>query len=421
MKFCSKCGAQNEDTVKFCLNCGTKFEADEVKDESPQPEIQPQPFQQSPQTQPPPIQQPIQQQQYQPPQPPPQAQPPQQPQYQPPVQQYQPQPPKYTPYAAPQVMPPQAMPSTPAVNILKKMSSSALFIVAASMYTLLMIINVVKIFMDNIYTAQAYEFDFGYGYSYSSPGGTQVNGLGILFGIIVWILPALIGLGMWMHFMSAKKKSAAGLKTGGLTLISVCVIINLVFICLAMLLFIIAWVIMLIAAIGVNAGAEPMIVAGVIGIVLVVAIILVITYYAKLIGSISALKRCALTGQPKKVSAYVAVMHFITALVSIAFLVASIIITANLNNIIHDLLNEIPSELSFMSDMLESMTASMFVINPVSVIVNAAVTLLDVIVAITISIGMFSYNSKIQTLPYQPPQYQQPPAYIPNNQYPNSY
>ena len=67
MKFCAKCGVQNEDAVVFCSNCGNKFEAQAQAQPQPQPQPQQQPqqpqqpqpqFQQQPQ-QPPPFQPPM--------------------------------------------------------------------------------------------------------------------------------------------------------------------------------------------------------------------------------------------------------------------------------------------------------------------------------------------------------------------------
>ena len=99
-KFCTNCGAPNEDGTKFCTSCGNPL-PEAAPQPAPQPVQQPQPQYQQPQYQPP-----VQQPQYQ--QPPvqqPQYQPPQyqQPQYQqPPVQQAYPQQPQgyYQPQGA---------------------------------------------------------------------------------------------------------------------------------------------------------------------------------------------------------------------------------------------------------------------------------------------------------------------------------
>ena len=67
MSFCPKCGAQNEDGMKFCTNCGTRLAAPQ-----PQPHPQPQTVVQQPVQPAQPVQQPVY---YAQPQPQPQPQP----------------------------------------------------------------------------------------------------------------------------------------------------------------------------------------------------------------------------------------------------------------------------------------------------------------------------------------------------------
>ena len=68
MKFCSKCGVQNEDDVLFCIDCGNKFDPEDVNQQQPPQDQQNQqqqpPQQQFYQQQPQQFQQPLQQQQY---------------------------------------------------------------------------------------------------------------------------------------------------------------------------------------------------------------------------------------------------------------------------------------------------------------------------------------------------------------------
>lgn len=94
MKYCAKCGIQNEDEVLFCLNCGNKFENSGENNDENNPQVQ-EPQEQSGQiTEQPQFYQPQQPvQQYQPPQP--------QQQYYQPAPQYQQQPMGYYPQPMP--------------------------------------------------------------------------------------------------------------------------------------------------------------------------------------------------------------------------------------------------------------------------------------------------------------------------------
>ena len=105
MKYCAKCGIENNDDVLFCMNCGNKFEINtepEPQEQTPELEQQSEQSQQPPQFYAPQSQPELEpeqsqqqqpfQQQYQ--------QPPQQPQY---YQPYQQQPPQMGYYVQPQI------------------------------------------------------------------------------------------------------------------------------------------------------------------------------------------------------------------------------------------------------------------------------------------------------------------------------
>ena len=366
MKYCTKCGAQCEDNAIFCVKCGTKFEL-------------PEPSEQNETT----------------PTSPPQIILPQTPQYAQPPPQYQQPPPQYAqpPYGG--YVPP--LPETPATGILKKISSSPLFVVFVLLYSLLLVIRLIKVFTDNIATAP---------YLYGIPGGGTpiVNGWAIAAGLIGWILPALIGLGLWMHFMAANDKRNEGMKTSGLTLIMVCTIITLVLVSIAILLLLLSLLIMLIAVL--SAGI-PAVVAGVAVMcgIYVIGVILVIIYYVKVLKSIRAVSRCAKTGNPHKVSAYVAVVNFILAFFGILGIIVQIVAYSWINSWIIEFLGDFLDQIyrqvgsevgDAIAQMMSVVVGSIFGVD----IWVIALSALNAAVLIFISAAMLSYNSKIKKLNY---------------------
>ena len=375
MKFCSKCGVQNDDKVLFCTNCGNKFET-ETKNEFQQPAPQPQ----------------------------------YQPYYQP---QPQPQPQQYQPSVLPG---PRVLSSDPAVNMLKKISASPLFLGIAAAYSILVLLRFIKIFADNLSS-------YGFG----------INVVGIFLGIIGWIIPALIGLGLWLHFTAANNSTNNytndnGLKTTGLTIIKVCVIINLVFLCITLLLCFIVWIILMIALLSAGSfagafgyfdgmgAAVGIIIASFV--ILVIAAVLSILYYAKVIGTISRLTECALTGQTRKLPVYVPVIHFISAFFSLLSIAAMAVISSVIGDILNAVLYELPSEINFAGDMIYNSVSGIFGISPLYLGIN----LLDAVLLVLISVAILTYNSKLKQLEYSNPapsnnpyyQQPQPPAYNQN-------
>jgi len=372
MKYCQKCGAQNEDGVLFCTGCGDKFE---VQGENPQPN---------------PNIQPVQYQQQSP-----------QPQYQPPQPQYMP----------PPYQPPQAnrrpLSSNPAINILKQIGSSPLFVTVAIMYSASLLFQVIQIiinassnpFAQIMSALDSYELydliprDFLYG---MEDALYNANIMTVIINIAGLIIPVLIGVGLWMHFFASRDESSDGMKTGGLTIIKICTVINFVFACIFIFFVVIVCILAVIALAGINGDAAQ--IAAVIILVSVIisaggASVFVIFYYVKILKSIKAAKMCAVTGTPKyKMSVFVPVMNFISVFFGVIGLFSSI--------------------------------ATMYYLGAVAVMSFIITVVLNSAVLITISVAMLSYNSKIQALAYsQNPQpqypYPPPPVYNQYNQYQN--
>jgi hypothetical protein len=349
MKYCTKCGTRCEDKALFCAKCGTKFEIPETgkvnSEASPQIIQQPQPFQQPPQ-------------QFQPPP------------YQPP--QYAP-PPVYGGYN------PAPPPVTAATGILKQISSSPMFLIFALLYSILLIIDFIKVF---------------------AGGNDQVT---LISGLIGWIISALLGLGLWLHFGAASDTKNAGVKTSGLTVIKVGAIILLVVVCIAVLILFISVALLLATAFS-SSISTAISITLVMFFMVIIGSVLAIVYYAKVIASINAVSACASMGYFRKVSTYVIVFNFIFAF----FMVLQIFAAPILTGILYQYGGNMPD---LIRQMIVSDTSKINVLNIASFVLNA-------VVLITISAAMISYNSKIGAAAYQRlPQYPQ----TPQNQYPGGF
>ena len=358
MKICPRCNAECEDKVIFCISCGLKFEKPENTEPIEPKEAQPQIIQSEP--------------------PPPQiifqSEPPAQPlpQYQPPSQQqYQPQPPPQYQQPAYGYAQPAPYPQTPATDLLKRASSSPLFLVFVLAYSILVALQLFKLVTTNY-------------------GGDMTLAVVLIVAYSIgWLLSALTALGLWLHFSAAKSKKIPGMKTSGLALVKVCTIITFVFVCIGMGLIFIALLLLLVTTLsagalvdgisglfGYNIGISsigPVIVC-IIGIVYLIAVIFVIIYYAKIFKSIRAVSTCAETGSANyKLSSFVPVANFLMVLFYLLSIVMSQFSTFSSND--------------FMTQLMGSNS-----------IVFIAQTVLNAITLVTISVAMFAYNSKLKAL-----------------------
>jgi len=358
MKYCAKCGSGCEDKVQFCVKCGTKFEALQASANEASPEVPPQIIQGQPQFQ--------------------QFQPPPQPQYIPP--------PSYGGY-----MPPPPPPVTPATGILKQVSSSPLFLVFVLLYSVLQVVALIRIFTSN-------------------SAGTLVDVPAMFIGILAWSLPALIGLGLWMHYAAASDKSTGGMKTSGLSIIKVCAVITLVLLCLALLLVFFGFAILLVASLSTGVDSAVASMAAMFGVYLLFAVLYVV-YYVKVLSSVGAVSTCAATGQPRKVSAYVAVFNLVGALGHILWVIVSSWVATFVYSWLEQALRQLVGNMyGFDINTMMAGVGGAYVLSIVGSVLNALVLVL-------ISVAMFSYNSKIGALSY-PRTY---PQYPPQNQYPSGF
>lgn len=215
-----------------------------------------------------------------------------------------------------------ALSSNPAVNIVKTMGSSPLFLVAVILFTASTVLNLIISLMGGGTSGSTY-FNFD-----SSPSNFSFS-----YSIGTELFALLPMIGLWLHYATCRNAQSGNISTAGLTLCKVYRILYLVFFCLAM---VVVLVIGVLAIVNPNAIIDLLlplymftssdgdfslfcVVLGVVMItVAVIAAPLVICYEVGLIRLINRTKAVAATGIPNnKVSTFVLVMNWL-AVVSVA-------------------------------------------------------------------------------------------------------
>ena len=307
--------------------------------------------------------------------------PPQQPQFQQPIPA-----PAYGGYVPP------VPPASTAVGILKQVSSSPLFLVFVSLYSLSLVVQLIWVFANPFAETSS-----------------------VAFGIMGWILSALTGLGLWMHFGAAADRRTQAMKTSGLTLVKVCAIITLVLVSIVLVLGFVAMAIMLIVVLRSGVAEASVIAAVLLGAYLLIGILAVV-YYAKVVTSVSAASICASTGYPRKVSSFVAVVNFVQAFCGIFVIIAQIAAASWLLEImdffLDELYDQIGGEYLYLIDQAIQNSLGQTAVWAISS------SVLNALVLVLISVAMLSYNSKIDALSYPRAPY---PQYPPQNQYPSGF
>lgn len=200
------------------------------------------------------------------------------------------------------------------IAVLEKVCTGPLILVAVIAFTAATVFNLISSIssasgsLDYFYQMAAMmgmARSFGNLY-YASQGA-------ITFLAVIGSLPnILIVAGLWIAYASVANKQYAGMKTSGLTLIKVILIINLVCICI----FFAAVEVVLLAAIVnlANSYYGSSVVGPLVGVMIgiAIALVLLILYYVKAVKTINTIKFTAQSGNPSDaVSIYVAVMAFI--------------------------------------------------------------------------------------------------------------
>lgn len=299
---CPKCGSPVDNGSLFCANCGTRLTPapqNNTQSNTAQPNYS---FNQQPAAQG------FNQQQFQQPQ---------QPQFQ---QQFgygnQQQ---FGGMQPPAIPTEQVSPKNPVWAAVYNTIKSPLFVIAASLLTLTFILNLVSSFasnssaMSDLYWTLYWELGLDY-----SIIDAIMQGMNI--GTIIGSIPSfVINLGVWLTFFLVAFSRFGNTKTGGLTTVKVILIIEEVFLWIAMFL---VEIILLIATIAVSVAdygyymSSTMEIARIVFIVLLILVpgiyVLCIAFYKGLRHSINTAKDILKTGKTNgKISMFAAVMCFI--------------------------------------------------------------------------------------------------------------
>ncbi len=253
--FCQQCGTRNTDSVSFCQNCGAPLTKGQSAYQQPNPTLQ-----------------------------------------------YQ------------QTMHSQHAGASSGLALLKQLCTCPVALVAIIAYTAAALFS----FMNSINGSSGI---FAYIYQLADMLDMEdmiwniydyIQSASLISMIIRMIPTVLIAIGLWITYASAVNKNNTGMKTSGLTLIKVILIINLVCICIA---FGMVEIFALVAAVNLSNsyfGSSTLgyLVGAMLGIA--IAMTLIILFYVKAVKSINTIRLTAQSGIPSdKVSAYVAVMAFI--------------------------------------------------------------------------------------------------------------
>ena len=226
--------------------------------------------------------------------------------------------------------PMQQRPSGPVLHTIRKLAASPLYLTGAIAYSCALLFSIAAtVSGSNSLTATIMRVLSLMG-SMGGMGSMEMNYLnnelmGALSGVqgmfvgtaILGQLPAiLIAVGIWITFASAVNKSGAPMSTGGLTIIKVITIINLVVQCLALLVCEIVMLILMGALGQYDDAVVPIVIVFMVLIAVIFAFSIV--FYAKLSGTISAMQQSIRTETASdRVSSYVAVIAMISGIFSV--------------------------------------------------------------------------------------------------------
>jgi len=139
------------------------------------------------------------------------------------------------------------------------------------------------------------------------------NGAQILIIIVTFVPAAILAAGLWVNYVYVLDRQGTGVKTTGLTMIKISVIISFVIICISLVVAVIGSFIVL--AVGLSGNDNTALVAIIVVLIIAAIIFLYIFYNIKLIKTINTIKMTVITGAPSdEVSIFVAIICFISCI-----------------------------------------------------------------------------------------------------------
>ena len=192
--------------------------------------------------------------------------------------------------------------SNPAVNVLKSVGASPKFLVATIAYSLMVVLSLFS--MSSV--VQGLNNVLVEVFGARAEGLVQsISGFTVAGGVVGILLNVLIGLGMWITFVSCSNTKTGNVSTTGITICRTLLVINLVCTCI-LTVFAVGFFAILGAGIveaanelmentgvpSVSAGAPIAVICG----VLLVVILLVIFYEAGAVKALTRIRKTARTG-----------------------------------------------------------------------------------------------------------------------------
>lgn len=217
--------------------------------------------------------------------------------------------------------------SNPALNVIKTIGSSPLFLALAVLLSLSAVLSIfssvgTEDLMSNLYY---YAANSGLDPSVIYSMLDFVDGSTIVGAVIGAIPSILIAVGVWMHFATSKNVQSGNISTAGMTICKVLTYISLILMCLLSAFLVVVMIIAVAAAGsisyeyygydyggGVAAGMIVLMVAVLIGIAIFLA--LYVAYEICVIKTINRIKATALSGVPdNRIPGFLTVINYVFA------------------------------------------------------------------------------------------------------------
>lgn len=219
----------------------------------------------------------------------------------------------------------QPLSSNPAVNTLKTLGSSPLFLVFAILMSLAPLLSILGQMMmrsnmgELMYYAMQLDLDPGVLYPFLNAVSNASVGTAVLSAAP----SVLIAVGLWITYASCRSTQSGNVSTAGMTICKVLAVITLVCLCICAALMLILAVILLAAGVSESAVSDGyysgmtqavMAMVGVFLVIIAVVFALTIIYEVCVIKTINRIKATAVTGTPdNRIPNFLIVMNYIAA------------------------------------------------------------------------------------------------------------
>lgn len=219
----------------------------------------------------------------------------------------------------------QLLSSNPALNVLKKLGSSPLFLTAVILYSVTIVLSIFALISAPASFDYVYDMLENSGMDYTTLYPMiSVSTSGSVAGAIVASIPqVLICIGMWLFYVTCRDRRTGNISTAGLTMCKVMLIIALVIGCImAALVAILAVVVGAAGGLAYSyydsdLGGSIAVILGICMVVIVAVLALIIAFYASAVRTVNRVKNCAVTGIPEyRISGFLTAMLWIGGILS---------------------------------------------------------------------------------------------------------